>query len=650
MIKQIYILLAVLSFIINVTSLIAQQTIDSENLKSLDTLYPNDPAVFLNNSEELEFFFKQNRLFLKRKVQQSIYVKSIEGTEYARHALSLYNIAEDKEQFEIISIQSSKIENDTLSIQSLDEKNIIKKKINKEIIELSFEVPDVSPGSIIHIEYAIVSPFIYYLPAFSFQKIDPVISASHILIAPDFFEFSALTKGVIQPKNEIRDSIVNKKKCKIYSVKIDSIPPLQYDPYLLNIYDYCSSLEYEISAIYWPNKESEYLSINWDDVGFNYVFNNDIRNLLYKKNSQIKSLSKSLKNLDKAERVKAVYNYVQKNFTWNGETRLEPDQSLEEIFNSHTGHSGEINLLLVNILNRCKLKAKPVFLKTTDFGITFPNWPSKSEFNYVIAHLEVDGESMFLDATQPNLPPGNLPKVATNLTGLELEKKDSKVISIVNPNIYKSQLSLNINWDKKKSKFYSKGYLRINDYAHYYISDEIKNKAPNLYRIENWRMGTPLEVVYTRLSDSITSLGDKSDKVNIELKALTLSNPDILGDTLFFEADLGFGISEFLFEEKTRNKPVFLNHKSEIKNDFILHLPLDYSIYKLPSNTNFTTPNKSISLSYNIKSVDNKLVINYLLKVNSNILLPNEYADFKKCIDLICQKQLEKIVLIKKNK
>jgi hypothetical protein len=102
---------------------------------------------------------------------------------------------------------------------------------------------------------------------------------------------------------------------------------------------------------------------------------------------------------DENSRLAAVFSYVLRNFRWNGEFSMNAGQKFEEFLRSGRGSSGEINLLLVNLLQRAGIKADPLLVRTNDLGAPETMYPVKNQFNHVIAVADINGTQVLLDAT-----------------------------------------------------------------------------------------------------------------------------------------------------------------------------------------------------------------------------------------------------------
>ncbi len=100
----------------------------------------------------------------------------------------------------------------------------------------------------------------------------------------------------------------------------------------------------------------------------------------------------------KPESMEALFDFVRKNFKWNGEFSLYASQDFKDFVKNQAGSSAEINLMLVNLLRTAGIMAHPLLIRTSDRGMPEKMYPVKGQFNHVIAVAEIDGREVILDA------------------------------------------------------------------------------------------------------------------------------------------------------------------------------------------------------------------------------------------------------------
>lgn len=105
-----------------------------------------------------------------------------------------------------------------------------------------------------------------------------------------------------------------------------------------------------------------------------------------------------------------MYDFVLGEMNWNGRNGIFASQSLNKCFQEKSGTAADLNLLLIGLLRQFDIPAVPLILGTRDFGKVVDLYPIVDQFNYLMALVELDGKSYFLDATNSYRPIG-LPSI-----------------------------------------------------------------------------------------------------------------------------------------------------------------------------------------------------------------------------------------------
>ena len=85
---------------------------------------------------------------------------------------------------------------------------------------------------------------------------------------------------------------------------------------------------------------------------------------------------------------------------WDGSYSFLAEERLDEMLEKGKGSSGDINLLLIALLNKVGVQAHPVLLSTRSHGKMQDVYPLVSQFNHVIALAAIDSLWIPLDAHQ----------------------------------------------------------------------------------------------------------------------------------------------------------------------------------------------------------------------------------------------------------
>jgi hypothetical protein len=154
------------------------------------------------------------------------------------------------------------------------------------------------------------------------------------------------------------------------------------------------------------------------------------------KNYGVSSLIDSIthRSNDPEVRLASIYAYVVRNFKWNGEFSMYAGQKFDDFLHKKTGSSAEINLLLVNMLQRAGIKTDPLLVRTSDLGAPETMYPVRHQFNHVIAAAEISGTQFLLDATSGTSDIRMLNKKDIGTMGWIVRETNPGWIDIFSPN------------------------------------------------------------------------------------------------------------------------------------------------------------------------------------------------------------------------
>jgi hypothetical protein len=152
---------------------------------------------------------------------------------------------------------------------------------------------------------------------------------------------------------------------------------------------------------------------------------------------------------------------------------------------------------------------------------------------------------------------------------------------------------------------------------------------------------------YTIINHEIKNLNE-IEKPLVELFEFTTSPELINGNSIYFNP---FAVKDFEknpFTLRERLYPVDFGYKRAFNYNLVLTIPNSYQIKSIPESKKIITPNKGTSLSYLIKSTENKITINLNFVFNKTKYASNEYDNLKKLLSELISSQKEMIILTKK--
>lgn len=538
-------------------------------------------------------------------------------------------------------------ENGSLTSQPLDRKNIYLKKVSEYMGEVSFAFPAVKAGSILDYKYRSTMKHYGGLRNWNFQREIPVLESKYMLYIIPNTEFSY--RVFKRP-----DWVVNVKPehdMGRISFSMENVPALGEEPYMDSRRENLQRVAFQLAGttivessgftIMETSKKS-YMS-TWEDVVKELTSSNGFGKELDKDLSGTQDLLKQWRAIAvETERMNKIYNHVRKSMNWNGYQGKYTD-GIKSAWTKKTGHNGEINLILVNLLKSAGLQASPMLVCERHYGKVSTETPFVDQFNTVYAVVIINDKKYFLDAVDEFTPFYITPFSILNTTGLIVNKKNGGIITIADEsNKFRENISF-ISTITPDGKMTGQANLLSHDYARVVKIEKYK-KDYGAY-LNSFRDAVPngeidsMEINNTEI-DSLAM----QHKFNFSLP-LNQSGDYVLVPTNLFT---GFQANPFLSDKRLSD--INFGYRREIKLYSHLVIPDNYSIDAVPKSIQLVNIDKTVKFTRQIYTDEKKqnTVIRLSIEFEKSFYTAEEYSEikefYKKMFDLLN----EQIVLKKK--
>ncbi len=636
-----------------------------------ETFFPADStaeAVYYVAKTKVYYqFTSYNEIFLNMEYHYRIKVYQVEGEQYGNFDIPLYRTSRDKEKVRNLEAYSFNYEDGKVVKTKLEKNQIFEEETSENYTKKTFAVPNVKPGSVIEVKYKVQTPFFYSIPKWYFQKYIPVVHSTFELVVPEYFTLTPVPSGaypIDRKQEEVHGSRHGELKTILTGYRL---PAMKEDEYVLNADDYRAGIKYELYSIS-VGGNVDYYSKDWNTISKNLSKNKNWGKELKKGVKALKPIIAQAQDLpSKIEKIDFIYQYVRDNMAWNKDYGTYPDQGLKKSLEAGTGNVADINMLLVNALREAGIAANPFLIKTRRSGLLNTSYPSATEFNYLIAVVQVDNKYVFLDATSKYVPLGQLPIRAINASGLMVEGETGTILPMYNPNSLKVQTGVNYTINLEDVCLDGEGSSRYSNYGATKFridadTDEDEGDNQEIIEVESEDLeGEDADYEEGDEEDEdeeiefddefkiteVANFDDRSKFINAKFTARKFGCIKKIGDQIFLDADFDYGISENPFTEESRDYPVFYNYKVDLKRVVSVDIPQGYVLESAPEKLSAALPENMGQFIYEVKSVSDKLLVYYTLKINSDTFGYNDYPGLKQLYDMVLQKQDEKIVLSK---
>ena len=353
---------------------------------------------------------------------------------------------------------TEKIVNIKAQTINVDEKGKIKKiPVNKKEIytsdpnenwkEKRFTFSDVKPGSIIEYHYLKRSERIFSLEPWYFQNELPTLKSVLKATIQKDLDFRLVLNGnrVIQKYGDAKTNYWS----------MENLPPLKDEPFCPNPHDYVESIQFQLAGYQKYNSMggSQYVEVmtTWEDMAKKLLKDTDIHKVLRHKKKSTELVQQIISADDDSKtKIKKIYNWVQKNLSWDGNYRLIPDRHFDAIIEDKRASSAEINLVLVRLLQSAGFESNPLIISTKRHGLITKVYPLYYQFNHILAQVVFNGKDILMDATSDYRPYDLLSKNDLNPLGYLLSMNSSRWIEIPMTKRTKSIVVNNISFKDDK--------------------------------------------------------------------------------------------------------------------------------------------------------------------------------------------------------
>lgn len=555
-----------------------------------------------------------------------------------------------------IKAVSHNLKNDDYQITELDHKKIYREDFNSYYDVIKFAIPNVKAGSVIEYTYKVASPFIFNFKKWEFQSAIPKQKSVYWARIPGNYNYNISLKGFYKLSDNKAELIKECFRigggiadCSLIKYEMKDIPAFIKEEYMTSAENYKSSLNFELEEIKYFNGTTRKITKTWQDIYKELKSDGDFGIQIRKHSELFKEQMKSvlIPGEDNETVARKVYDMVKNWYKWNNYYGKYADLGLRKAYETHTGNIGDINLALIGALQYAKIDTEPVLISTRDNGFPTKLFPVLSDFNYVIAKINIDGKSYLLDASEKELDFGVLPFRCLNAEGRAIGKDSCYWVSLHPQQKFKRFDYLNL-------KLETSGLVKGTIIKKYYGYDAISQRK---------KIGS-----FASLDKYVDDLAGKLPR--IKLLDSRIINRDSLHLPLVEEFDVEIEMFDNLIGNKFSINPFIAGHVTEnpfklndriypvdfgasIENSTIvnLELPTGYKPDYIPEPVALQLPGSTGRYIYQVNQVsDNTLSLSEKLHIDKTMYYNNEYPYLKELYNKVVQANKLEWVISKEGK
>lgn len=638
-------------------------------------------ATILYQNQDIYYQYSQNDGFNKvNNIYKRIKIYDKEGYDWATHEIIIYDeSASNGEDLKNLKGYTYYLENGKVKKAKLKSESIFNEKKNEYWEIVKFTLPNINDGVVIEYEYSIHSPYIA-IDDVVLQELIPIKKLDFQVRIPEYFNFNK----TVNPKSSYYPEVVDSESQRSEQVTIKSgghkdlvngltnsqngfvnrdrktetsgwqfmerktevhetnVPALTFEPYVDNLRNYQTKISWEYAFYKGPDGAINNYSTTWDKVVQNIYKSDNFGGQLNKSGYFDDDLDAVISGIeDPIEKAARVFSFVKSKVKWNEFVSIYANEGVKSAYKSGSGNVAEINLMLTAMLRYAGLKANPVLVSTRAHGI--PILPTRTGFNYVISAIEVQDGIILLDASNPYSTANILPEHAINWQGRIVREHGSSTWIPLNSKIAsKETISLNvkINDDLSidgKVRDHLTNHLAFNFRENY---NNI-NKDLHIQKLEEDKGDIEISNLEIKGSNELNKPIMYSYEYHLE------NAVEEIGDKLYVSPLLFMEPKENPFKQDTRLYPIDIIYPRAEKYVVNIMLPDGYAVESLPENSKIQYNNTEGEFTYLARENGKMLQFTISLDMNNTLILPKNYAEFKKFFEMMIEKETEKLVLKK---
>jgi hypothetical protein len=351
--------------------------------------------------------------------------------------------------------------------------------------------------------------------------------------------------------------------------------------------------------------------------------------------NQLKSATSSL------EKMKCIYKYVQKNIEWDGIQDFYSN-GVKNTWSKKSGSTGDINILLLNLLKDEKIDVSPVLVSTRDHGRVLTTYPFLRQFNSIIVLARIDGREYFLNAADKYNSPDLIPYDVIGTEAFLVQKENPQFIEIWSEKMmHRHYVSMLASVDDS-GVLKGEATLSSFDYAK---NPRVKTFTQGIDKFTSQYI-TP-SVTAMKVEEVEVKNAD-NDSMPLEQKFKFTVPVTTSGDYKFFNLNLFSGLEKNPFIADNRHTVVEFGYNQFYLMVGTINIPEGYVFEQPPANIRMIMPDTSIVFRRLIETKAEKVSYRISLEFKRPFYMIEEYPEFKEFYKKLYAQLNEQVVFKKK--
>jgi len=634
-------------------------------------------AVVLCDYGITRFQLKGNSFQLVTDRVTRIKILKKAGYDVATVEVPLYHRGTDEEKLSSLRGMTYNLENGQVVKTKLDGSKTFTEEQTANVRIRKFTLPDVREGTVIEYAYTVTSDFLFNFQDWTFQREIPVRWSEYRAAIPEYFDYkmllqgyhalavrtrtdgsgqyllhqdSRLVAGTVGAGGGHVDAVNENITARVtnYTWAMKDIPAFREEPYMTTAEDYLDRIDFELAGEQLPGSPYHNVAGTWERVNDD-LLSDDNFGMQLDRASLLKDQLQGLKaqHPDISARTAAVRQVVMTAVRYDGTNRFSTSAPLRKAFDAHHGTSADVNLLLIAALRSTGIDAHPVLLSTRAHGRVNQNLPLLDRFNYVVALVRLtDGKDLLVDATEPLLPCGTLPKRCLNQIGRLIMKNaaESRWVELAPAQRYVHYQQVALTMDAQGG-LTGKVHEEHSGYAGADARKELASLGEKKYLTELTRPHSG----WTVPKFTVAERENVTKPLGLDYEFAQPADDNTTAGTFYLSPLREFSSDQNPFRHNDRLFPVDFGAAQDETTMITLTLPAGYELAEIPKPAVVELPDGGGRYMYNVSATAPGTVqLTSRLSLRKPVYAADEYVQLREFYRLMLEKQGEKLVIKKK--
>lgn len=606
-------------------------------------------AVVLYKETYVDYDWMREDFQVTYKYKRRIKILKEEGLDYANGEILYIDKKGRSERVMGLEASSYNLNDGKVVRTKMKDENVYTERLSENVVQIKYAVPQVRVGSVVEIEYKIVSDYYYQPRDWYAQEEIPVRLAELTMLIPEFITFNIENHGHSQLSVSVNPVNTNMSigsglmPCAAEERKYvgEYLPAIGGEPYVWCPQDYFAQVNMEFKGYEIPGLLHQTYSGSWEQIDKALFEDADFGGRM-KATNPLRAEMNALR-VDTLQTVEAktaaLFALLKSRVRWNGKYALF-GKGFKEVLKDGTGDNADINFMLISMLADAGIESYPVVMSCRDEKALPYSHPSIERLSTFVVAV-IDGERiMYVDASSEYGYVDILsPRLMTNRARLMIPG-NSQWVSL-------QQVGSHSMSRKVQAKLGSDGRVE-GVMSTYYYGIEAADKREAYFAAKDSAdyvktIGELYDIEVTSYNNA--SMGENTSSVR-EVIGFA-KNADVNGEYIYLNPMLFAHVESSPFISEKRELPVEFPNQYKYTMNVLLDIPQGYVLEDKPESGKITLSDNGASLLYSISQMENKVVLKYVFDISKMIYLPSDYPELKWFWDNVAEKNNAMLVLKK---